>query len=808
MSLAQAAAIPALLLLPGIACLRMFLRPKNAVWLLAVPLSVPFTSVSVLVLAAAGKLTLGSVVAANLLLSGFLWMFPSRIAKPFLGVIESRLAVVLGLLFAATMYYYAPPFEYYLGGRDPGIYVVDGIRTARTGSLASADPLVSEIGDRYKTLFFSQKLPLRYMGFQMKPGKGGVVVANFFHLFPAWEALFYLLFGVKGMLYTTPFLACCLLAAVALLMRLAQGEAEAVGSWLMLGASPVLLWFSRFPNSELIAGALVFLGFLFLEGYRRSSELRAGLLGSLFLALAFWARVDAALLGACLFLFVAFRYMDGSGRPADALLLLVFLLTAGANFAYISHTNPDYMLGTFYNLRFKPTKVAAVLLSLSLAAAGLAYAGRRFSIPQKPWAGQTLATFLAALLLYAYFIRPYFPAENVGSPNAGALLALGWYFTHPVVLLALAGVVLYGYGFRAIHWALFSATLMYSALYFYRIRADAEHYWMLRRYLPVICPALVFFAYYALRRLLQAVPGLRSRASAAILILSMGLAGWYVYDSREMYRHVEYRGSFDFMRALADRLQPEDLLILGSRDANDLHIVGPMLSYGFDRKVVMLRTATPDLRLLGEFIRSWKGRVFFAGAGNTNLASGEFSLAPVEQIEFRTPLFDEIYHQRPRKALFKEFQVGWYRVEAKPSANPGFVDVGKYDDGSITGFHLKESYGGVDYRWTGGAGRVFFAPADRPVRSVRLRLNPGPWVPGMERVHVKVSVNGLLLVDLVLRNGYNTYEVPVPAAVQAQITGVPIDVLIESKSWIPRRVLNLPDLRRVGVIVDWVRIEL
>jgi hypothetical protein len=90
---------------------------------------------------------------------------------------------------------------------------------------------------------------------------------------------------------------------------------------------------------------------------------------------------------------------------------------------------------------------------------------------------------------------------------------------------------------------------------------------------------------------------------------------------------------------------------------------------------------------------------------------------------------------------------------------------------------------------------------------VELRLNPGPWVPGMERVHVKVSANGQLLVDLVLRNGYNTYEVQVPAAIQPQLTGVPIEIQIESKSWIPRRVLNLPDLRRVGVIVDWVRLK-
>jgi hypothetical protein len=59
---------------------------------------------------------------------------------------------------------------------------------------------------------------------------------------------------------------------------------------------------------------------------------------------------------------------------------------------------------------------------------------------------------------------------------------------------------------------------------------------------------------------------------------------------------------------------------------------------------------------------------------------------------------------------------------------------------------------------------------------------------------------------LILRNGYNTYEVPVPQSVQNKLAGVPIDIRIESKTWVPKKVLYLPDTRRVGVIVDWVRL--
>ena len=143
----------------------------------------------------------------------------------------------------------------------------------------------------------------------------------------------------------------------------------------------------------------------------------------------------------------------------------------------------------------------------------------------------------------------------------------------------------------------------------------------------------------------------------------------------------------------------------------------------------------------------------------------------------------------------------------QPPVHPDFVDVGKYDDGSITNFYLREGYGGIDYRWTDGKGHVFFPPDNHPVTGIVLRLNPGPWVPGMERVSVRVYANDLFLVDLKLRNGYNTYEVPVPTGIREKLTGAPVDIRIESKSWVPKRVLNLPDTRRVGVIVDWVKLQ-
>jgi hypothetical protein len=188
------------------------------------------------------------------------------------------------------------------------------------------------------------------------------------------------------------------------------------------------------------------------------------------------------------------------------------------------------------------------------------------------------------------------------------------------------------------------------------------------------------------------------------------------------------------------------------------------------------------------------------------MASGSFFLVPIEDFRFETPVYDEIYHRRPRTALLKYFQIGFYGLSDVPKTDPYNIDIGHFDDGNILNFHLKEKFRNVTYRWTTGNGHVFFPKKYSSITKIVLRLNPGPWVPGMERVKVKLYANGYPVVDLILRNGYNTYEVPVPAMLQEKLTGVPIDLLIESRSWIPKRVLNLPDTRRVGVIVDWVKI--
>lgn len=820
-------AAPILFLLPGLMLMRVLTRERGTgFFLLSFLFSIPLTSIVAFALAQFGFFSLLSLTIALIVVCVAFAFLPGG-GDLSLRFLDPKFSIVLILLAVAAFCYYRPPFEYYFGGRDPGIYVINGIRIARTGAFLSEDPLLNKIPEAAKPLFFEKRNPIRYMGFSMKQSGGSQIIPNFFYLYPVWIAIFYALLGIHGAIYATPFLACAVLIVVGIGGRLLVGRWEAIGAVFLLGCSTPLLWFARFPNSELLASVLLFIGIvcfeLLMNREDRASRIRAGevrarldqthfglgAIGALSLALAFWARVDALLMAAPFVLYMVARWIRGGFRKADWWIGGLYFLFLGLGFLHARFADPMYVQAAFLNLKFKPVKVVLVTGVMGLLIAAVAVVGRRWRLLDRKGVAYGFSGALLCLLLYAVFVRPYYPISNIGSPNAEAFLAIGWYFTYPVVLLATAGMVLYAARIRSVNWIFLGGAFVYGFLYFYRIRGHAEHFWMLRRYLMIIFPAVALLSVYALRPL--ALLAFRKHARlvpAGILACSVLLGLFFVWRDRPLHRHQEFAGSFQFIESIAKKMSSQDLLLIGSREANDLHIVGPLLSYYFDRNVLVFLTSSPDLKKLDELIAGWKGRVLFLGAGNTNLASNDFSLQPLEQIHFETPVFDETYHQRPTLVLSKYFQIGFYRLT--PGASPGnyFVDVGGADDASITNFFLKEQYSRANYRWTDGEGHVFFPSTPRRIKSIVLQMNPGPWVPGMERMHVKLLLNGRSVVDLVLRNGYNSYEVSVPEGIQEAVRGEPIDLLIESKSWMPKRVLDLPDTRRIGVIVDWVKLNL
>ncbi|MBK9712228.1 MAG: hypothetical protein IPO81_13045 [Kouleothrix sp.] len=186
--------------------------------------------------------------------------------------------VAVGLVFALLV---ARPFEVVLGARDAGVYANTGFGIARTGAIVQYDELVRQIaldqrsGDaalrdgaaQAETNFLGTQNPerfiatrMRFSGFLIKDGdlERGLVVPQFFHLYPAWIGLLASLLGLQGGLLATGLLGFLGVWSVGMLGRRLAGGWVGLLGMLFLALNGVQVWFSRYSTSEACAQFLSF----------------------------------------------------------------------------------------------------------------------------------------------------------------------------------------------------------------------------------------------------------------------------------------------------------------------------------------------------------------------------------------------------------------------------------------------------------------------------------------------------------------------------------------------------------------------
>ena len=101
------------------------------------------------------------------------------------------------------MYFAMPASEYVVGGRDPGVYISEGIQIAQRQSLLTTDPVVAAVPQPTRDLFFpfygeAGYHSLRFMGFHLRDPETGTVSGQFPQGYPIWIAIAYGLDGVTG----------------------------------------------------------------------------------------------------------------------------------------------------------------------------------------------------------------------------------------------------------------------------------------------------------------------------------------------------------------------------------------------------------------------------------------------------------------------------------------------------------------------------------------------------------------------------------------------------------------------------------
>jgi hypothetical protein len=787
----------------------------------AIILSLTMSCMLVLALAAAGMYTfgrlVGAVMAFSLLLAaaarGDLRLGPSaaRVRPP---------AVVPALLVAVGLWLYFPPAEYVLGGRDPGVYTAEGVQIAQRRSLVTTEALVADVPPHLRGLVFSRgpdDRVRRFMGFFILDASAGAVAGQFPHFYPASLALGYGIDGLTGVRKTTGLWAILGVLAVYFAGTVYFGRPVAAAAAGLLSLHVAQVWFARSPNAEMALQALLFSALL--------AYARAETTGSRFFAVA-----AASILGILLFLRVdAFIVLAmvapavlldvAAGRRIRALFVVPLLAWIAAGTAYlVVFVRPylDQPLGFIQNLT--PVHWALIALGFGVMAAVAAMIRRRRGAWLAAWVPMGLVMAVVTAAVYACFFRE--PGGPLAAHDAYSLRTFAAHYLTPYLLAAaLAGYALTVPRMFGPHPLLVVLVTGFCGFFFYKIRIVPEHFWMARRFLPVILPAMLLYASAAVFYTPWRAAGGRTawllRARAALGIAMVAAAGWQFFQqTRPILPHVEYAGVVPRLERLAAQIGEDDLVIMESRGSSDLHVLGLPLAYIYARRVLVLTSDRPPAAAFAELVE-WAARryrrVLYLGAHGKELLSRNVGAEFVSGDDFTLPEYDRSRDHPPLGVRQKGFSFGLWRFTLEPRVTDRVrVEVGGADDFVVGGFWAKETNGRFRFRWsTDRAELRLRLPAAQPSELTMWMGHGGrpPGVPGARvSVYVDDQLAGIAEVTASEPRPF-AFSIPAGAAARAAHRDGFIVVRLETPTWSPRKSIGSLDERELGVVLTAVELR-
>lgn len=491
-------------------------------------------------------------------------------------------------LAAATLIWVMPPFETALYGYDSSVYASAGLSLARHGSIPFVDPTVAELPMESRRELF----PAYGLGVDRPPflrASGGLLLSSletprvlpaFHYPLCVWVALAWEVAGDVALGAPVAYFAALAVWSVAAFAALAGGVSLAGISAVLLLLSGPQYWYSRFLMPEVPSQFFLWAG-LTAAAASLSAKGRVGLIAGVGVGMAGMLRIDGlGHLVATLALWI--------GAGGAALASGGFLLAFGVIGAY-----------ALLHLALFPTHYGADVVNLGerllffwqkrTAAAGAFVAG----LTERPGPGwmvrlACLAAFAAYLTITLASTRPDF-----AEPLDWLSIYAGW----PVLLLALAGVV--PWWRRApsppLRFALVLALVVFVQL-LYDPRVTPAPLWAIRRFVPILVPAVCLAAAFAVDRIA------RRRVWVAPLAIAVIAAGAWSHTSFA-YRGSAFESSMAHVRAIAANLPPGSVLVFDPQIARDtqMHISlwaardvpAYLFAAGMKKEIEKLRAAMP-----------------------------------------------------------------------------------------------------------------------------------------------------------------------------------------------------------------------
>jgi hypothetical protein len=542
-------------------------------------------SVAVVALVSLASAHLGVLTGANVAVGSVVLALAvggsavARLGRPPRVVVDlPGLVVVLGTLVVAA-FFYLPGFDYAVGDKDPGVYVMHGITMARDHSYEIVDPVLRD------GLPVQVSSPgARFPGVWIADADTGKIVPQFYHLWPALLATSYNAGGWGLLTNTTPvvgIVATMLAAVVARRVTARTGDAVITSNALSLVASAatgVLLsvnmlqvWQAKYPTAEMLAQLLFTAATLCLLITLQTGWRWAAAVAGALVAIGYLNRADGLLLvlgaiGVSAILYVIGRY---DSRLWWFLGGLVVLLPYALWQAY-GPAKAYTVVNTSVSLRLLVAAIAVVIVSavvLRWAIGGFARrtADQLLDRGVQARLGLLIMAAIVALFLFAMarpkLFGPDYALYN-GTPQRTfdevTIYRLAWFLTWPGWLLVLGGLTWVALSrWRAGPWLIAAPLVLLLSVYAWHARNSTYLMWWGRRFVSTVIVGLIIVAAFAIGWLVSRWfvrtldRSTRLRLVAAGLLLAAPMAAIPAHQSWPVRSHDEWGGTYELERQIA-----------------------------------------------------------------------------------------------------------------------------------------------------------------------------------------------------------------------------------------------------------------
>jgi hypothetical protein len=729
-------------------------------------------------------------------------------------------AMVPVLLVAVSVYQFLPVSEYIIGGRDPGVYVNEGIQIAQRGSLVIRDATVAAVPPFARDLFFPSEHRAEYysasfMGFFIQDPATGRVVGQFPHMFPASIAIGYGLDGLTGARQTVAWWGVLGILGVYFVGARLFGKVAGLAAAGLLILHVAQVWFSRYPNADIVMQAGLFAALLAFARAHEDDDAFFGPVAAWILGLQLFSRADALLPMIVLSGTVVLQWAVTPGARLKWRFLAPLMLITGVGLFYQTGLMAAYFWRHLIFLdNLSPTAVAAGIIGgVGALVAARVWRETRTATVQAA-VPAVLAVTLITLGVYAYFWRE--PGGRLIDIDAYALRDfVNLYLSPAMFALALGGLAL---SVRRDFWrhpAFYLTFAAFALFLLYKLRIWPEHFWQARRFLAIILPGAILIGCGFVFGHRPGSPRWFSafRHACGILIVAL-VAPHYTKATGAISEHVEYRNVIPYVETLANAFGPRDLVIMESRDTgSDVHVLGTPLAYIHAKSVLVLNSAGPDRVIFREFLAdalTRYERVLFVGTGGTTLLSRDVQATPIASDRVQVDQFESTTDRLPTSTTRKEFDYGIYQLTLGSSAAGPFVlDVGERDDLHLVRFHAKEQTEGRSIRWTQDASEIAITGLTAAARTIVISMSDGGRPAAATPARVEVYLNGTFLGVVSVAPLFREYPFVIPPALAeaAAQSADPAALRLVSTVWSPRALLGVDDGRELGVMLDTVTVR-